>query len=106
MVDKTKEFEYIDKDRGILKQYQSPEMFLRHIENAYLGIFNINITEIAEDTPDKECYMVGLRKRIFKNNFSMNMYYCCKVFATYLRNKGIELEVMDLLQGIFKVPFL
>ncbi len=29
----------------------------------------------------------------------MNMYYCRKVFATYLRNKGIEPEIIDLLQG-------
>ena len=29
----------------------------------------------------------------------MNMYYCRKVFATYLRNKGIESEIIDLLQG-------
>ena len=29
----------------------------------------------------------------------MNMYYCRKIFATYLRNKGIEPELIDLLQG-------
>ena len=29
----------------------------------------------------------------------MNMYYCRKVFATYLRNKGIEPEIIGLLQG-------
>ncbi len=25
--------------------------------------------------------------------------YCCKVFATYLRNYGLEQEIIDLLQG-------
>jgi intergrase/recombinase len=29
----------------------------------------------------------------------MNMYYCRKVFATYVRNKGVEPEIIDLLQG-------
>jgi intergrase/recombinase len=29
----------------------------------------------------------------------MNMYYCRKVFATYLRNAGIEQEIIDLHQG-------
>lgn len=29
----------------------------------------------------------------------MNLYYCRKVFATYLRNKGIEPEIIDPLQG-------
>jgi intergrase/recombinase len=27
------------------------------------------------------------------------MYYCRKVFATYLRSSGIEPEIIDLLQG-------
>ena len=34
-----------------------------------------------------------------RKNIEMNMYYCRKVFATYLRNKGIEPEIIDLLQG-------
>jgi len=29
----------------------------------------------------------------------MNMNYCRKIFATYLRNRGIESEIIDLLQG-------
>ncbi len=29
----------------------------------------------------------------------MNMHDCRKVFATYLRNRGIEPEIIDLLQG-------
>ena len=29
----------------------------------------------------------------------MNMNYCRKIFATYLRNNGIEQEIIDLLQG-------
>lgn len=27
------------------------------------------------------------------------MNYCLKIFATYLRNNGIEQEIIDLLQG-------
>ena len=29
----------------------------------------------------------------------MNMAYCRKIFATYLRINGIEQEIIDLLQG-------
>jgi intergrase/recombinase len=29
----------------------------------------------------------------------MKMYFCRKVFATFLRNQGIEQEIIDLLQG-------
>ena len=96
---KTNEFEYIDNDRGILKHYQFPDTFLRQTKNAYLSVINDDIIEIAKTTPDKERYLLGLRKRVIKNNYKMNMYYCRKVFATFLRNKGIEPEIIDLLQG-------
>jgi hypothetical protein len=32
-------------------------------------------------------------------DFGMNMYYCPKVFATFLVKKGIEPEIIDPLQG-------
>jgi len=96
---KTKESEYVDKDRGFLKHYQFPSIFLRQTKNAYVSIINDRIIEIAKATPNKERYMVGLRKRVLKKGYKMNMYYCRKVFATYLRNKGIEPEIIDLLQG-------
>jgi intergrase/recombinase len=30
------------------------------------------------------------------------MKYCCKIYASYLRQSGIESEIVDLLQG--RVP--
>ncbi|ALI37209.1 hypothetical protein NMY3_03022 [Candidatus Nitrosocosmicus oleophilus] len=97
---KTKEKEYIDKERGILKHYQFPSIFLRQTKNAYVSVFNDQILEIAKRTPKRESYYNSLRKKIaIKNGYDMNMYYCRKVFATYFRNKGIEPEIIDLLQG-------
>ncbi len=97
---KIKAEEYIDSGRGILKHYQYPDKFLRQTKNAYISVVNDDILEIAKNTPNKENYYPSLHKRIsITNNFKMNMYYCRKVFATFLRNKGIEPEVIDLLQG-------
>lgn len=96
---KTKEIEYIDSDRGIIKHYQFPDTFLRQTRNNYVSIINDQILEIANSNPKKERYMAGLRKRVIKKDYKMNMYYCRKVFATHLRNKGIEPEIIDLLQG-------
>src|SRR5690606_14908103 len=48
---KTKESEYVDKDRGILKHYQFPALFLRQTKNAYVSIINDQILEIARNTP-------------------------------------------------------
>ncbi len=96
---KTRESEYVDKERGILKHYQFPSIFLRQTKNAYVTVLADQIIEIAKATPNKEQYLVGLRKKVIKNNYNMNMYYCRKVFATYLRNNGIEPKIIDLLQG-------
>lgn len=95
---KTTENEYIEKYRGLLKHYQFPSIFLRQTKNAYVSIINEHIIEIAKAAPTKERYLVGL-KRVLKKGYKMNMYYCRKVFAAYLRNKGIEPEIIDLLQG-------
>lgn len=84
---KTKENEYADIDRGILKHYQFPVVFLRQTKNAYVSVINEQILEIATNTPNRETYYNSLRKRISINNsFDMNMYYCRKVFGTFLRN--------------------
>ncbi|MBA3750723.1 MAG: hypothetical protein H0X03_07540 [Nitrosopumilus sp.] len=83
---KTKGSEYIDKDGGILKHYQFPDIFFRSTKKADVSIINDKIIEIAKNTPDKGRYYNALRKRLGKQNFTLNMYYCRKVFATYLRN--------------------
>ena len=96
----SKKDDYIDKERGLLRHYCFPTIFLRQTKNAYVSIIDDYILEIAKNTPNKECYYNSLRKRISTiNGFDMNMYYCRKVYATYLRNKGIEPEIIDLLQG-------
>jgi hypothetical protein len=97
---KTKENDYIDNGKGLLKHYQFPSIFLRKTKNAYVSIIDDQILKIARNTPDKENYYNSLRKKIsIKNNYGMNMYFCRKVFATYLRNRGIEAEIIDWLQG-------
>ncbi len=35
-----------------------------------------------------------------RKGIEMNMYHCRKVFATFLKNKGIEPQTIDLLQGM------
>ena len=95
-----REKEYVDKDKWVLKHYLFLEKFLRQTKNAYFSIINEYILKIAKNTPNRENYYNSLRKRIsITNNFDMNMYYCRKIFATFLRSKAIESELIDLLQG-------
>jgi intergrase/recombinase len=96
---KTKDKEYIDRDNGMLKHYQFPDTFLRQTKKAYVSVINEDILKAAKQTPYMERYYNGLRKRLNNQDLKMNLYYCRKVFATYQRNKGIEPEIIDLLQG-------
>ncbi len=97
---KTQNQEYIDNEKGILEHYQYPDIFLRQTKNAYISIVTKEMLEIAKETPNKKKYYPSLRKMIsITNKYPMNMYFCRKVFATFLRNKGIEPEIIDLLQG-------
>jgi intergrase/recombinase len=90
--------EYIDCERMMLLHYRFPDMFLRVSKKAFVSIINKDLIEIGNATPMDITYS-SVRKRLKGLNISMHLYYCRKVFATYLRNKGIEPEIIDLLQG-------
>jgi intergrase/recombinase len=82
----------------MLMHYKFPKSFLRISKKAYVSIINKDILQIAREAISGFTYS-SLRKRFQRYDLPMNMYYCRKVFATYLRNKGIEQEIVDLLQG-------
>jgi intergrase/recombinase len=41
----------------------------------------------------------ALRSYLKRRKLKMNMNYWRKIFATFMRNNGIEQEIIDLLQG-------
>lgn len=90
--------EYVERKRMILLHYKFPEKFLRVSKKAYISVINDKILKIARHTESFSKYD-EIRKSFGDHFVSMNMYYCRKVFATYLRTKGIESEIIDLLQG-------
>jgi intergrase/recombinase len=42
------------------------------------------------------------KKALWHRSLDMQLKYCRKIFASYLRQSGIESEIVDLLQG--RVP--
>ena len=56
------------------------------------------LIELAKNCPLNVSYN-ALKLMLKRKGLNMNMYYCRKVFATYLRNEGVESEIIDLLQG-------
>ncbi len=88
---------YHDKDKMILKHFEFPEIFIRKTKQAYVSIANDLILKIANDSGNHSYN--ALRCHLRRKNIAMNMNYCRKIFATFMRNNGIEQEIVDLLQG-------
>jgi intergrase/recombinase len=95
---KTESTEYVDCERMMLLHYRFSDMFLRVSKKAFVSVINKAILEIGYATPVNIKYS-SVRKKLKKLSISMHLNYCRKVFAAYLRNKGIEPEKIDLLQG-------
>jgi hypothetical protein len=95
---RTQENVYVDRKRMLLMHYKHPEIFLRVSKKAYVSIIDEEILQIARKSEPITSYNL-IRKTFEEYDVSMNMYYCRKVFATFMRNEGIEPEIIDLLQG-------
>jgi hypothetical protein len=92
--------EYLNKESFILEHFKYPEKFIRRTKKAYISIVNEPILQLAKESAD-----IGynaLRLAVRERDHNMNMSYCRKIFATYLRMDGVEQETIDLLQG--RVP--
>lgn len=88
---------YYNKDKSILEHFRYPEIFIRRTKNAYISIITDFLLNVARNC-NKVNYS-SLKSLIRRKGIGMNMAYCRKVFATHLRDRGIEHETIDLLQG-------
>jgi intergrase/recombinase len=81
----------------VLAHFKFPQVFIRRTKKAYISIITDKGLELARQSA--ACGYNALRLAVKKRSLDMNMAYCRKIFATYLRNQGIEPETIDLLQG-------
>ncbi len=88
---------YLAKDNKLLEHFRFPSVFLRRTKNAYISIVSERLLELgARSSPVS---YNSLRLALRRKTLSMNMSICRKIFATFLRNEGVEQEMIDLLQG-------
>lgn len=87
----------------LLEHFRFPHFFIRKTKKEYISIVNESILIIAKNSATLNSYM-SLVSGIKTDNPTK---YCRKIFATNLRNKGIEQEIIDLLKGCIhtKVSF-
>jgi intergrase/recombinase len=89
---------YYNKEKSFLEHFKYPELFIRRTKKAYISVINDSIIQIAKKSYKKPSYN-GLRLVLRRRKLDAHMYYCRKIFATYMRDKGIEQEIIDILQG-------
>jgi Archaeal phage integrase len=88
---------YLNKDKVVLEHFKYPAIFLRRTKKVYISIVNDLIIRIAEKS--RLCSYSSLSSMLKRRKIQVKTYYCRKIFATFLRNEGIEQEIIDLLQG-------
>ncbi len=87
---------YYNEELQVIEHHKFQELFIRNSKNAYFSVMTPELIEIA-----KRATPAYYRIRMFLRNHNkpMLMKYCRKIFATWLRQHGIEREDIDLLQG-------
>ena len=93
---------YYNEDRHYLEHFRFAKLFIRRTKAAYISIADKEILEIGQNagktSPSYNTLKMALRHR----SLDMQLKYCRKIFASHLRQSGIETEIVDLLQG--RVP--
>jgi hypothetical protein len=89
---------YYNKEKSLLEHFKYPEFFIRRTKKAYVSIVDDLIIEVAKRSYKKPSYN-ALRLILRRRKLDAHMYYSRKIFATYMRNNGIEQEIIDILQG-------
>jgi hypothetical protein len=88
---------YLNKETIILEHFRHPDIFIRRTKQVFISFVNYDIINLAKDSI--EYSYNALRCYLKTRKLQMNMNYCRKIFATFMRNNGIEQEIIDLVQG-------
>ena len=89
---------YWNREKGILEYYKFPNEFIRRTKKVFMSVADKPLIDLSKNCPVNISYN-ALKLMLKRKGLDMNMYYCRKVFATYLRDEGVAPEIIDLLQG-------
>jgi hypothetical protein len=89
---------YFNKEKSLLEHFKYPEFFIRRTKKAYISLVNDVVLELAKKSHKKPSYN-AIRLVLRRRKLDAHMNYARKIFATHLRNDGVEQEIIDILQG-------
>ena len=99
LLDRVRRTEYLSNDGQTLEHFRFPGIFLRRTKKAFISIVNEEIMNLAQKNQNDFLNYDKIRLTFLRNDQKFFMSYCRQIFATFLRNEGIEPEIIDLLQG-------
>jgi hypothetical protein len=89
---------YYNTEQNILQHYRFPELFIRRTKAVYISVMNDKILSIAQSInsiPTINAVKMAIKHR----QLSMQLKYCRKIYASFLRQQGLQPEIIDMLQG-------
>jgi hypothetical protein len=103
---------YLNTDRMTLEHFRFPEIFIRRTKKAYFSVVTEPLAQIIKDcTAEFESYqslywVMYIRLKRHHRQWleshgkkKIPMNNCRKIYGTWLRQNGIESEVIDMVQG-------
>ena len=90
--------DYYNPEQNILQHYRFPQLFIRRTKAVYISVMNDKILSIAQSinsTPTINALKMAIKHR----HLSMQLKYCRKIYASFLRQQGVQPEIIDMLQG-------
>jgi integrase len=102
--DKEKLQTYYKPKRMALEHFRFPEVFFRQTKKTYISFVSPEMLDIAKLSASRKkksppLTYNAIRLAIKDRGVNMDIAYCRKIFASHLRQSGIESEIVDLLQG-------
>jgi intergrase/recombinase len=94
---------YYKPERQALEHFAFPNVFLRQTKKAYISFVTPEMLEIVRQQDNTPTKTIPSHNAIclacFRRGIKMDMRFCRKVFASHLRQSGIQSEIVNLLQG-------
>ena len=91
--------DYYNPEQQCLQHYKFPDIFLRATKKAYLSYITLDNLQPIANLGTKTPSLAAISSACKRRNVQISMNLTRKIFASYLRQRGIEPEIVDLLQG-------
>lgn len=89
---------YYNPEQHILCHYLYPQLFIRRTKAIFVSVVNDSIVEIARNIR-KAITLNAVKMSIKHRNLNIQLKYCRKIYASFLRQQGVQPEIIDMLQG-------